>query len=132
MTYVVEKITPEDQEKILRDAACDPEKFKRLTIGFRDSDPKVTHWIIERKRDYYMLTKPCSVRREAGDLRRYFFFKGGMYEISQLQFFGPEIAIIDLPPESQLEEFKQEVTAAYMATGPDGSFMPVFTPWKGE
>ena len=125
-------MAPKDQEKILRDAACDSEKLKIFSRGFRDDDPTVTHWIVDRKNDCYLLAKPSSVRRDEGDLRRCFFFKGCIYELSQLQYFGPEIAIIDLPPEAQLEEFKQEVCAAYMATGSDGAFMPVFTAWKGE
>lgn len=55
-----------------------------------------------------------------------------MYEISQLTFFGFDVAIIDVPPEPQLEEFKQEVTSAFMATGSDSAFTPVFKFGKGE
>ena len=33
MTYVLETITPEDQEKILRDAECD-ERKKKILIKF--------------------------------------------------------------------------------------------------
>lgn len=130
MAYVVEKITPEDQQKILRDAACDPEKMKTLSNGFRDGF--VHGWIVDRERDCYMIGKPRFVRMDAEDFRRYFFFKGCMYEISQLSFFGYDVAIIDMPPESQLEEFKQEVTAACMATGPDSAFTPIFKFGKGE
>lgn len=69
---------------------------------------------------------------DAEDYRKYFFFKGCMYEISQLTFFGFDVAIIDVPPEPQLEEFKQEVTSAFMATGSDSAFTPVFKFGKGE
>lgn len=55
MTYVLEKITPEDQEKILRDAACDPEKQEILSSGFRVGEPHVSTRLIDRERDCYSL-----------------------------------------------------------------------------
>lgn len=127
MAYVLEAISKEDQEKILRDAACDPEKLKRLTIGFRDLDSALDTWVVDRERDCYMLDRPYPVYTgSTEDFRRYFFFREYMYEISQLTFFGHDVVILDMPPESLLDDFKQEVTAAHMVGDSNSAFTPIF------
>lgn len=82
--------------------------------------------MIDRERNYYMLGKPRFVRMDAEDFRRYFFFQGAMYEISRLTFFGYDVAILDIPPEALLEDFKREVTAAHMLGDSNSAFTPIF------
>jgi hypothetical protein len=130
MTYELKEITVEDQQKILKDAEYDTEKHKRLSCGFKES--LTNHWIVNSELNSYLLWKPSFVRRDAMDFRRYFFFKECMYEISKLTFFGTEVAIIEMPPEEMLEEFKQEVTLSFMADNPSDAFVPIFTQWQGE
>ena len=79
-----------------------------------------------------MLDKPYPVREDSTDFIKYFFFNGRIYEISQLTFFGREVAIHEVPLESQLDEFLQQVTSAFLATGPDFAFVPVFKIRTGD
>jgi hypothetical protein len=130
MGYEFREITKEEQSKILKDVEQDVEKYKLLSHGFNEN--LTNHWIVNSELNSYLLWKPRFVRMDARDFRRYFFFKDCMYEISKLTFFGTEVAIIEMPPEEMLEEFKQEVTLSFMADNPSDAFVPIFTQWQGE
>lgn len=117
MAYVVEKITPEDQEKILSDAACDPEKLKILTYAFGIGDSVLRNWVVDRAKNYYTLVEPKFARPESTRISKYFYFSGRFYEFQEA-FYGDEILIINAPPESLLGEFREELALAYIVGNP--------------
>jgi hypothetical protein len=139
MAYVLEAITPQDQQKILKDAECDPIKKRNLTFAATTAGDFPKKWVIDRERNYYMFIPPQMVRPESTLISpRYFFFDGFMYEFLVPTFFGCEVESVDTPSESQLKKFQDEITAAFAVFGggdsgplnefgdPEFAFVPVF------
>ncbi len=137
MTYVLEKITPEDQLKIIEDAGCDPLKKKDLTYAINDSRDFPKNWAIDREHNSYMCFAPILMRPESMGTSLYFFFREVLYEIRVETPFGNDVSIVDSPPHSILGEFQEGIAAAFVVFGRSGggprdclgnpdSFLPVF------
>jgi hypothetical protein len=76
MAYVLEEITPADQEKILKDAECDEmKKAPLVTLNYFEYGRPI--WVIDRERDSYLFwgPKPAKVNYA----RYYFFFNKFLY-----------------------------------------------------
>lgn len=139
MAYVLETITPADQQKIIKDAACDP-SYQKLLIHVLQSPHEFFpgRWVIDRDRNFYMYITPTNVRPETSASPRSFFFKGRLYQISLTSQFGYEVEFVDKPPISELKEFQEELTAAFAVSGrgvggplnefgtPEYAFVPAF------
>lgn len=145
MAYALEAISMEDQQKILKDAECDPIKKRNLTYFATTSGDFPKKWVIDRERDYYMFISPWMVRPEDSSMHsRYFFFDGFMYEFLAPTFWGDEIKFIDIPPESQFSRYQEEITLAFAVSGrgsggplnefgdPEFAFVPVFPSEREE
>lgn len=139
MAYVLETITLKDQQRILKDAECDPIKKRNLTFVATTAGDFPKRWVIDRERNYYMFIPPRMVRPESMASPRYFFFEGFMYEFRVLTPFGYEVEFVDTPPASQFRAFQDEITSAFSVFGggdsgplnefgdPEFAFVPVFT-----
>ncbi|KJV05286.1 hypothetical protein [Methylocucumis oryzae] len=99
MAYVLETITSEDQEKILKDAECDEEKHGLLRYAKDHVDFPET-WAIDYQRNYYMLIAPVIVRPDEPGGAIFFYFKGFLFEICIESPFGNKIKCIDKPSPS--------------------------------
>jgi hypothetical protein len=114
MTYVLEKITLEDQEKIIKDAACDARK--RLALNF-DKQRKIFRefWAIDRERDYYLLRAPLEERPESSTRGFYMFFDGVIYDVYLENMFDNKTSFKpNVKPSPQL---LAEITAAFTVLG---------------
>jgi hypothetical protein len=61
MAYVLGKITPEDQQKIIDDAVPRVRKY----LGYAQKDGKFpTSWAIDRERNHYLLRGPMYFRED--------------------------------------------------------------------
>lgn len=117
MAFELSKTTDEDWIKILSDSQGDKEKYRLLN---RDLKQRPQIWVIDRSKNFYLLSKPGAyIPGSTEDFRCYFFFEGGFYELTKLKLFGPEIAIIEMPPIEFLDNFKQQLAAAFAVQFPE-------------
>lgn len=118
MTYVLETISKEDQEKIIKDAASDPKKRSSL-IYARDHHEFPTSWAVDREHDSYLMLAPVMVREDSWDRPYYIFAKGGMWQIKSKASVGNQIYFdeMTLPPSPALLDVQQEIRAAFAVYG---------------
>lgn len=80
MVFVLENITPEDQEEILRDAADAPDIQRHLLYAKKLNDfPKT--WAIDRQRGCYLIFAPRHMREDSWDIPIYLRVREGIFEI---------------------------------------------------
>ena len=136
MAYTLESITQPDQEKIVKDSACDPRKQTRLEYALRSRTfPRV--WAVDRERDCYLIMRPVVTREDGLDY--YAFIDGYMYGINKVDLYGHDVYFDEknLPSKEALYAAQQEITSAFeifgaLGTGPtDEPLYPNFTTDKG-
>ena len=118
MTYVLEKITPEDQEKILSD--LESEQLKKLRvigdrIFIRAGDQ---NWAIDQKANSYIFIAPTTME-QAINPRFYFFYKSVWYELWVNDLFG-NLVHFDSPEPVEIqerEEFRKNLKDALFVFG---------------
>lgn len=120
MTYVLETITQQDQEKIIKDAECDPLKNRDFVYATRNPRDFPQNWVIDRERNFYMCFRPVLMRPETMGDSLYFYFKEYLYEIRIRSPFSNEVEFVDIPPPFLLNEFQREIVAAFTVFGRSG------------
>lgn len=120
MTYALEKITPEDKEKILQDASLDAAKKADLMYmnGQHLDNPSMT-WAVDRSRNCYMFYAPTIVRQETMRQSYYIFFTNTWYEFYTENNFFNDVGIVGAATlsEPSLTELQNEITAAFAVYG---------------
>lgn len=123
MAYVLEKILPADQEKILADANCDQEKRNWLIYRKHFKYNPELSWTVERERNIYMFLAPRT-REQSGEDHYYFYFNSRLYgfHLEGGPFVGKLVAFDDavLPPQPLLDELQREIVAAFAVYGRSG------------
>jgi hypothetical protein len=119
MAYILEKITLEDREKIIKDAACDEVKQHNLSYAKNHNDFPET-WTINRECNYYLFLAPIITRPEIMKCPLYFYFKKNLYEIYFESAFGNKIGFLDVPAPELLKEFQKELVVAFAVFGRGG------------
>ncbi len=81
MTYILEEISPEIQEKILSDANCDERKKRQLLgrEGHFNNNPGL-NWVVDREQDSYLFKAPKIDPREPR-FDFFFYYKASFYRI---------------------------------------------------
>ena len=121
MTYVLETITPEDQEKILRDAECDERKKKILIRrGYFNKDEPPRDWVIERDKNSYLFWAPRPPMDQS--YYYYFYFNNFLYALRINSISNCIVYFDDKPffPPPDLAEFKQAIIDAFSVFGVGG------------
>jgi len=121
---VIEKVTPEIQEKILKDASYDKKNTNMLLArgGYFNSSIELT-WAINKEKNYYFLLAPALP--QAISKRYFFYFKKNMYilviasEITNENFFSTGY-FKDVVDRKLISELESEVRKAYLVYGPSG------------
>jgi hypothetical protein len=90
MAYVLAKITPEDQQKILADAECDLSKKRDLAYAIKHGD-LTKNWAIDRNKNCYLLFAPVIVREV--DWEFFIFCDGNIFGINFENPFSDKVFI---------------------------------------
>jgi hypothetical protein len=123
MAYVLEKLTPEDIQKIIDDAATHSAERQRW-LGYARKDGKFPEsWAIDRERNHYLFEGPFLFAHEVEARPYYVFVYGRMYifnwvTLTQFDFFIDEHV---LPLPEDLLRIQQEVVLALQCHGTGGS-----------
>lgn len=122
MTYVLEQITPADQQKIILDATGNSDIRNSLDYALKKQN-LVKTWSIDRSSGHYLLRAPVIVKEDADDRNYYFYFNGWLYRFSVFGAFGSDAGVADYqkPLGSLLSQFQEEVRAALAVYGEYGS-----------
>ncbi|MDR3353182.1 MAG: hypothetical protein LBO00_09350 [Zoogloeaceae bacterium] len=127
MAYVLEKIAPEDLQKIISDA--DAEKQSRLRYAQKEDQKALTsyrylptHWAIDRERNCYVLMAPKSMVRYSGGQPYYLFSHGHMYKFRRAGICGFQFHFDGriTPPAEELLRAQQEFELALRCHGTHG------------
>ena len=134
MTYVLEKITPADIEKIFANADETKRSHLRMRGGhFADGIDSV--WAVDRERNMYLLGAP-TVEARSPYAYFYFYFNSVTYGFRINKSRQEAVQLDDIPPDSMLAKFKKEVTEAFsvhrLCGLPDQEppFLPMFEECK--
>lgn len=132
MPYVLEEITPADQEKILTDAECDEKKKKFLLArgGYFSNNPNLK-WAVDRERNSYLFWAPRPPMTEY--YHYYFYFKSFLYALCIKSMLEDKIHFDDIPLPNPLllPELKQAIIEAFSIHKIHGS-RPVFITFLEE
>lgn len=132
MTYVLEKITPADIEKIFADA--DETKRSHLRMrGGHFSDGFDTHWAIDRKNKSYLLRAP-TVEARSPFAYFYFHFNEFTYGLRIQTFSNDPVQLDDVPQTAIFEDFKLNLLNAFSVLQAN-EVSPLYVPYfesKGE
>jgi hypothetical protein len=124
MAYVLEKITPEDQQKIIDDADPRVKKYLRRALeDWKDENDSFgvfpRSWAIDRERGHYLFRMPRYFREDTYNPYGIFVY-GRMYLFRQVHvwnyFFFDEKE--PSPPE-ELSRVQSEIVAALLCHGLD-------------
>lgn len=118
MTYVLEKITPEDQKKIIEDASSNLHKQQRLAYAMERQE-FTESWAVDKDRNCYLLRMPCTMREEEWDTPYLVFVKGEMYRINREGQAGHRVYFDEelLPAAPLLAELQEEIRTAFSVHG---------------
>jgi hypothetical protein len=117
MAYILEKITPEDQERIIAEAVDDPPTQKDL-IHARSCGALARTWAVDRERGYYLYFAPRLVREDSLDHPFYIRVKSGMYRIGSQGQIGYRMRFSESQfPVALLHELLDEIKAALAVYG---------------
>jgi hypothetical protein len=118
MAYALEKITLEDQKKILEDAKSDTAKQQRLAYAIKHHE-FTENWAVDRERNSYLLRMPSPTREESWDVPYFVFTKSDMYRINREGQAGHRMYFDEkiLPAASLLTELEEEIRAAFAVHG---------------
>lgn len=117
MSYVLEKVTPEDQQRILSDAN-DSQKRKILTSQFFANSPDLT-WAVDRDRGCYLVFAP-RLTREDGEISPFYFHLGTqLIEFYVPTNLGNAVTFVSLPAMTpdEYHNLKVEIAAAFLTYG---------------
>lgn len=121
MAYVLETITQEDQEKILKDVECDGGKRRALLArnGYFDCNPGLK-WVIDRERDSYLFWSPRPPMTQ--NYHYYFFFEKTTYAIHIKSPAVGKVYFDDEMPSDPLllSALNRAISEAFDAYGIDG------------
>lgn len=120
MAYVLEPITPADQEKIIGDAKQDPVKEGDLMYAAKNPRDFPKSWAIDRERNFYMYLAPILMRPETMGSSLYFFFQSALYEICVESPFGNQVNIVESLPIALRGDFEKEISQAFAVFGRSG------------
>lgn len=81
MTYILEKISTEDQDKIIKDFSNDPELRKSFEL-VKKLNQFPTSWAIDRQHNCYLLAEPRLVRPESDEWPYVFFGRSQVFRIA--------------------------------------------------
>jgi hypothetical protein len=117
MAYVLAEITPEDQERIIQDAASDPGTQKHLSFA-RSCNAFAKTWAVDKERGCYLLFAPRLVREDSETQPFYIRVHGALYRIEcdGLPFIRMRFSDKRLPV-SLLHEMLDEIKAAVAVYG---------------
>lgn len=114
MAYILETISPEDQQKILKDAECNERNRGLLMMrgGHFANNPELT-WAINREDGSYLFWAPPALSSPSQS-RYYFYFEGASYllhrdaitSVIRFDSSSPQ-------PHDQLETLKLRLNAAF-------------------
>jgi len=117
MTYVLEKITAADREKIMADLESDQEKKLRVIGDKTLTSLGDLNWAVDRESNSYIFLAP-TIREQAINPRFFFFYKDTWYELyvkamfeNLVHFESPE------PVQGERSEFRLQLKAALFAIG---------------
>jgi len=117
MTYVLEQITPEDQERIIAEAVDDPPTQKHL-IYARSCGSFARTWAIDKERGYYLFLAPRLMREDSWENPFYIRVKSGMYRIGSQGQIGYRMRFSERRfPVSLLHDILDEIKAALAVYG---------------
>lgn len=117
MTYILKKITPEDQQKILKDAACAHLLQKNLSFALSQNEFPET-WAVDANRDTYLFLAPRFVREDSWSLPFYFYIGGRLLEIRSEGQLGNHMYFADrTEPLSLLNKILDEIKDALSVYG---------------
>lgn len=121
MAYVLETITQEDQEKIIKDVECDERKRRALLArnGYFNCNPGLK-WVIDRGRDSYLFWSPRPPMTQ--HYHYYFYFEKKTYAIHIESPVVGKVYFDDESPAdpSLLSALKRAIGEAFDAHGIDG------------
>ena len=117
MTYMLERITPEDQSRIITDAADDPRTQKHLAYA-RSCDAFAKTWAIDRERGCYLLFAPRLMPEDSSTNPFYIRVKEKMYRIESEGQIGYRMRFSEKRfPIALLHELLDEIKAALSVFG---------------
>jgi hypothetical protein len=117
MAYVLEKITPEDQERIIAEAVDDPPTQKHLVYA-RSCGAFARTWAIDRERGYYLLLAPRLMREDSWENPFYIRLKDRMYRVESQGQVGYRMRFSEKCfPVTLLQEMLDEIKAALAVHG---------------
>lgn len=138
MAYVLEKITPENIEKILLDLESDQAKKKRVIGDGILTRTRDVNWAVNRECNSYIFHAPTT-REQAINPRFYFFYQNAWYEIWVNDLFGNVLHFESPEPTSEAErhEFRRQLKDALFifgryATGSTDSSDSIVAEFKDE
>ena len=120
MGYVLEDITAEDQERIIRETAQTLGWRHRALVYARDHDEFPKTWAIDRQRNCYMLRLPTLVRGPTSyllvfDQQAHLAVSADLF--ARRMYFDDDVT----PPPSLMENVKREFIAALKVYGMFGA-----------
>ncbi|WP_250656913.1 hypothetical protein [Alkalimarinus coralli] len=118
MTYVLEPISLEDQNKIIDDAISDPEKLSLLSF-LRKEGQFSKNWAINKKVGNYLFLVPEIVRTDTMYSRFFVLIDGSWFEVYVDSLFGNKAAIkggANLVAELR-GEIEEELMQAFVVYG---------------
>ena len=132
MGYVLEEITPEDREKILKDVGESTARMLVRRGGFDEEEMRLMkkNWTVDREKNSYLMTAPNMAA--PANTFYYFFFEGVIYQF-EIRSHGWKVHFEKKPSEPLYERIKAEILLAFSVFGElgikgriDRFFNPVF------
>jgi hypothetical protein len=122
MTYVLEKISVSDQEKIILDAAQNHSAEGHLTYAKR-VNLFTKSWAIDKQRNSYLFAMPRTMREHSDNRNYYFYFEGVLHRFYLEAWFG-NTARLEYPVTNSpvlLLKLQTELTNAFAVYGEHGN-----------
>ncbi|GHT87185.1 hypothetical protein AGMMS49960_01010 [Betaproteobacteria bacterium] len=119
MAYVLEEITPEDQQKIIDDA----DAYKKSGLIYAQKDGSFAKdWAVDRERNHYLLMAPTVTGEDIGVPPYYIFTEGRMYLIRRNGWWGYRFFFDEknLPPQEKMLRVQRETELAFRCHGSHG------------
>jgi hypothetical protein len=110
MTYVLEKITPNDMEEIMALTDARQRMFLKNRRFFEDNLDSVR--AIDREQGYYLMNAPSQEDRTTTSFF-FFHFKGHLFNLAVAGYSGKPVKLIDRPAVSDMKLFQEELTKAF-------------------
>ena len=121
MAYVLENITPTEQEKIISDAEGHPSDRNSL-IHAKDHQEFPSTWAVDKERNCYLLTAPVGTREEVTNRPYFFFWDNKLYKFFREGWFGHNFRFKEEIASSDafLITLQSEIALAFAVYGESG------------